>query len=226
MEGDGRAAPVGGRAGGLQLRGRLAAREGLDPGLPVARHLDDQLVGQRIDDRDADAVQAARGRVDLAVELAARMQRGEDDLQRRLVLELGMRIDRHAAAIVADQHLVAGQHFDMDGVGVAGDGLVHGVVQHLGDEMVHRPLVGAADIHAGALADGLQPLQHLDVARGIGIVLGGAARLPPDRSNRSPLFFAMRFLSSSAARGVSPVAALSSDMVGKPRENQPHPVGN
>ena len=40
---------------------------------------------------------------------------------------------------------------------MAGDRLVHGVVEHLGHEMVQRPLVGAADIHAGALADGLEP---------------------------------------------------------------------
>ena len=56
----------------LSLVVRLAAREGLRPRLAVARDLDDQLVGERVDHRDADAVQAARGRVDLAVELAAR----------------------------------------------------------------------------------------------------------------------------------------------------------
>ena len=44
---------------------------------------------QRIDDRDADAVQAARRLVGLAVELAARMQRRHDDFERRFLRNLG-----------------------------------------------------------------------------------------------------------------------------------------
>ena len=60
----------------------------------------------------------------------------------------------------------------MDRVGVARDGLVHRVVEHLGHEMVQGALVGAADIHGGPLADGLQALQHLDVAGGVGSILG------------------------------------------------------
>src|SRR5258708_29218708 len=62
----------------------LAARKGLRPGLPVARHFDDQLVGEGVDHGDADTVQAARGRVDLAVELAAGMQCREDRKSTRL----------------------------------------------------------------------------------------------------------------------------------------------
>jgi hypothetical protein len=50
---------------------------------------------------------------------------------------------------------------------MAGDRLVHGVVQHLGGEVVQGVLVGAADIHARAAADRLQPLQNLDVGRGV-----------------------------------------------------------
>ncbi len=38
--------------------------------------------------------------------------------------------------------------------------------------MVQRGLVGAADIHAGAAADGLQAFQNLDVF--CGVVLAGA----------------------------------------------------
>jgi len=43
---------------------------------------------------------------------------------------------------------------------VTGHRLVHGIVQDLGGEMVERGLIGAADIHAGAAAHGLQPLEH------------------------------------------------------------------
>ena len=52
---------------------------------------------------------------------------------------------------------------DLDEGGVAGDRLVHRIVDHLGEEMMQRLLVGAADIHARAPADRLQPLEHLDV---------------------------------------------------------------
>ena len=82
-----------------------------------------------------------------------------------------MRIDRDAAAIVAHQDAVARQHFEPDRIGVTGDGHVHGIVQNLGHEMMHGPFIGAADVHAGALADGFEPFQHLDVTGRIGIVL-------------------------------------------------------
>ena len=207
MEGHRRAAPVGGGAGRLQLGRGLAAREGLRPGLAVARHLDDQLVAQRIHHRDADTVQAARGRVDLAVELAAGMQRREDDLQRRLVLELGVRVDRDAAPIVADQDAVALEHFEIDRVGVAGDGLVHGIVEHLGHKMMHGPFIGAADIHAGALADGFQPFQHLDVTGRVGSILGRGALAASPIEKIAVLCHASCL--SSAARGDRWLAGIS-----------------
>ena len=74
-----------------------------------------------------------------------------------------MRIDRNAAAVVADRQPVAGGELDLDAGGMAGHRLVHGVVEHLGGEMMQAALVGAADIHAGAAADRLQPFEDLDV---------------------------------------------------------------
>jgi hypothetical protein len=46
---------------------------------------------------------------------------------------------------------------------MAGDGFVHRVVEDFGDEVVERALVGAADIHTGTAADGLQALEDLDI---------------------------------------------------------------
>src|SRR3546814_7708524 len=109
--------------------------------------LDHQPVGQRVDHRDADAVQAAGGGIDLGGKFAAGMQRGEDHLQRRLVLEFRMPVDRDAEAVVHDPQAAIGLKLDLDAVGVAGDGLVHGIVEHLGKQVVQGPLVGAADIH-------------------------------------------------------------------------------
>ena len=50
---------------------------------------------------------------------------------------------------------------------MAGDGLVHGVVEHFGEEVVQRALVGAADVHARPLAHRLEAFQYLDVLGGI-----------------------------------------------------------
>ena len=41
--------------------------------------------------------------------------------------------------------------------------------------MVERALVGAADVHAGAAADRLQPFEHLDRGGVVAVGGGGAA---------------------------------------------------
>jgi hypothetical protein len=46
---------------------------------------------------------------------------------------------------------------------MAGQRLVDGVVDHLVDHVVQaRAVIGVADIHARALAHGVQALEHLD----------------------------------------------------------------
>ena len=85
-----------------------------------------------------------------------------------------MRIDRNAAAIVGDGDKAVGLHLDLDPVGVTGQRLVHGVVDHLGEQVMQRLLVGAADIHAGAAADRLEPFQNLDVLGGVAGFAAGA----------------------------------------------------
>ena len=56
---------------------------------------------------------------------------------------------------------------DLDEGGVAGQRLVHRVVDDFGEQVMQRLFVGAADIHARAAPDRLQPFQDLNVARGI-----------------------------------------------------------
>ena len=58
-----------------------------------------------------------------------------------------------------------GQDRDVDGVAVAGQRLVDGVVDDLVDEVVQAALTGRADVHAGALAHGLEALEHGDGGR-------------------------------------------------------------
>ncbi len=52
-------------------------------------------------------------------------------------------------------------------VAEAGHRFVDGVVDDLDDEVVQPALIGAADVHGGPAADRLQPLEHLDITRGV-----------------------------------------------------------
>ena len=162
-----RAAFVVRGAGVEQFGGRMALGIALAPGLTVAENLDGQIVGERVDHGNADAVQAARGRIGLAVEFSARMEGRHDDFERRLVLELRVRVDRNPAAIVGDGEMAVLEKLDLDPARMSRDRLVHGVVQNLGEKMVQRLFVGAADIHAGALPDGFEPLKDLDILGGV-----------------------------------------------------------
>ena len=80
-----------------------------------------------------------------------------------------MLVDRDAATVVGDGQAVTFLQRHLDPVGVAGHGLVHRVVEHFGGQMMQCPLIGAADIHAGAAPDRLKPFQHLDRGTVIGI---------------------------------------------------------
>ena len=130
---------------------------------------------QRVDHGHAHAVQAARDLVGVAtligvVELPARVQLGHDDLGRRNAF-LGVDVDRDAAAVVEDGNAVIGVDFDHHRRRVARQRLVDAVIDDLVHHMVQaRAVVGVADIHAGPLANSLQPLENLD---GIGAVFGG-----------------------------------------------------
>jgi hypothetical protein len=154
----------------------VALREGLAVEGAVAGHLDDRLGGEGVDDADADAVEAAGRAIRLALELPARVERGHDDLERRLAGVLRVRVDRDAAAVVGDGQAVAWLQRDLDAVGEAGDGLVHAVVDDLGRKVVERAVVGAADVHARAAADGLEAFEHLDCGCVVAFGRGGSGR--------------------------------------------------
>ena len=72
-----------GRAGDLEVGRRLAALVALLVDLAVAPDLELEPLRQRVDDRDADAVQAAGDLVAVVVELAAGVEHGQHDLGRR-----------------------------------------------------------------------------------------------------------------------------------------------
>ena len=101
------------------------------------------------------------------------MQRGEYDLQCRLTREFRVGIDRNAATIVGNDQLPIRRQSDLDAGGVACNRFIHGVVEHLGGEVMQRPLVGPADIHARAATDRFQPFEDFDID---GIIFRGSRR--------------------------------------------------
>ena len=169
LETNGSSAPVLNRPEILDGALGQTSRINLTPELAVARHLDDQFFRERVHDGDADPVKTAGGLVGLVGKLAAGVQRGEHHFERGLVRKFRVRVDRNAAAVIGDGDIALVVEAHLDAVGVAGHRLVHGVVEHFGEEVVQGALVGAADIHARTFAHRLQPFEHLD---GGGVVSG------------------------------------------------------
>ncbi len=121
-----------------------------------------QLFRQGVDHRNADPVQTAGGFIRLAGKLAAGMQHGHDDFERRFAWVFGVWIDGDAAAVVADAQVSVPVQFHPDGLGVTSHGFIHGVIKHFSEQVVQRLFIGAADIHTRTLADRLQAFKHLD----------------------------------------------------------------
>src|SRR5262245_17999296 len=142
---------------------RHAALVALRPHVALTPDLDLEPLGERIDHRDANAVQPARNLVGRVLELATRVQNRQHDLRRRLAALL-VQIDGNASAVVPDRARPIGMQDDLDAVAVAGERLVHGVVDGLVDEMVQPVRARVADVHRRALAHGLEALEDLDVA--------------------------------------------------------------
>ncbi|UWN50673.1 hypothetical protein ASALC70_02895 [Alcanivorax sp. ALC70] len=149
----------------FQVRGLLAAGEFNAVQLAVPFHEHFQLARQGIDHRHADAVQAAGELVVLVGELAAGVQGGEDHFHAGLLLHR-VRIHGHATAVVLHLDAAVGEQGHADALGVAGQGLVHGVVDHFLDQMVGTAGVG---VHARAFAHRFQAREDLDVLGGVGV---------------------------------------------------------
>jgi len=96
---------------------------------------------------------------------AAGVQRGEHQLDAGHAV-LRVDVDGDAAAVVADGDGAVDVDGDLDACEqIAGEMFVDGVVENLGNAVVEGALIGAADIHAGLLADGLEALRACRVWR-------------------------------------------------------------
>ncbi len=142
--------------------------------LAFAPHHQAQHHAQRVHAGNAHAVQAARDLVAVLVELAARVQLGQRDLGGRalgLVLVVHLHAGRDASAVVGHRDRVVGMDGHDDVVAVAGECFVDGVVDHLEHQVVQAGAVGGvADVHAGALAHGLEAFEDRDRTFAVGVV--------------------------------------------------------
>ena len=149
------AAPLGGARLG-ELGGGNAFGILLLPDGAVAADLQLEQLGERVDAADADAMQAAGNLVGGAVELAAGVQHGHDDLRGGQALAIHIHlIDGNAAAVVGDGDGVIQMHDDVDGGGISGESFIDRVVHDLVDQMVQAHFTGGADVHGGTLAHAL-----------------------------------------------------------------------
>ncbi len=151
------------RAAGLfHLLGGLAPRKLHLVGGAVAAHLGNNLRGQGIHHRHAHAVQATGHLITVAAELAASMQDGQDNLERRN-LHLRMLVYGDTAAIVYHRHRPVGVDSDVHLRTIPRERLVDGVVHHLVDQMMQTFRTGRPYVHARPLAHGLEAFEYLDV---------------------------------------------------------------
>ena len=159
LEADGGAAALR-VAEDLYMLHYIAAGELHAVALPVLAHLDLKPLRKRIHDRRADAVQAAGDLISPAAEFAARVQHREHDLQRGFA-GLLLYVNRYAAAVILHADDVALLYRHVYVRAEAGKRLVDGVIHDLINKVVQSRGRGRADVHARALAHGLQPLKDL-----------------------------------------------------------------
>src|SRR5260221_1375921 len=168
----------------------------------VALHGGDQLRRERVDDRGAHAMEASRRLLAAGIELSTGVQGRKDDLEGG-PLVLGMLVDRDPAPVVDDGDagpvLVKG-HDDLRRVPV--HRFVDRVIYYLPHQVMEPRAADAPDIHAGPLANRLEPFENRDVFGG---VLGGHGESHADSK-------------AGGAGGASPTTSLN---LPRPVESRP-----
>ena len=150
----------------LERAGAFAAAVGLLVDRPVAADLHPEPGGERVHDRNADAVQAGGVLVGVGVELAARVQPGHHHLDRRKP-GAGLGVHRNAPAVVAHRQAAVLVDGHLDAAAVTRHRLVDAVVHHLPEEVMQPGLSRGADVHRGPDPHGLETLEDLDVSAGV-----------------------------------------------------------
>ena len=137
--------------------------------IAIAGNLDFEPFGNGIHALGSHAVGAAGVFVISLAVFAARVEAGEDEFHAGNAF-LFVDVDWNAAAVVADGDRAIRVDGHIDVGAMAGEKFVHRVVKHLADAVVESALIGAADIHAGLFANGLEALERTQV---IGSIVAG-----------------------------------------------------
>ncbi len=158
---------------------RDPAPEAGRPFVALPSHLDLQPARQRVHDRCANAVQAARGRVGAAAEFAACVQPRHHELDPG---QPGLRldVDGDTTPVVFDLGGMIGVQDDVDAGAATGKCLIDGIVDYLPQAVQQPPAVGGSDVHAGALAHRLKPFKHGQMARCVAVGTDFGHRLGAD----------------------------------------------
>ena len=149
---------------GSEVAHRLAALVALGVDLAVALDLELEPLGERVHDRDADAVEAARDLVALLVELPAGVEARQHHLGRGPLLGR-VHVHRDAAAVVHHRDRAVVVDGDDGSAAEAGERLVDRVVDDLVDQVVQAVGTGGPDVHRRPLPDRLEAFEHLDGTR-------------------------------------------------------------
>ena len=137
----------------------------------AAGDLDFEPLGDSVDALCADAVSAAGKFVAALAVFAARVKGGEHHLDSGNAV-LGMDIDGDTAAVVTDTDGSVDVDVDHNLGAEIGKVFVDGVIEDLGHAMVEGSFIGAADVHTGLLADGLEAFEFAEFGGVVGVGAG------------------------------------------------------
>jgi hypothetical protein len=98
-------------------------------------------------------MQTARNLVDAVVELAASMKHGHDDFESRPPLRVHLCWD--TSSVVGNRDTAIKMEMDVDGVTVASQELIDGIVHKLVDEVMQACGSCIANVHPWTLANSL-----------------------------------------------------------------------
>jgi hypothetical protein len=116
----------------------------------------------RVNNADADAVQAAGYLVSAFVELSAGMKRRQHHIQRAL-LGLVMHFRRNSQPVIFDRAAPVEVNMNGNPVATAGQRLVNRIVQYFINQVMKPAFLAVADIHIRAFANGLKPFENLNI---------------------------------------------------------------
>ena len=113
-------------------------------------------------------MQSSRNFVGVAVELAARVQRGHHDLRGGNFFAVDVHVvDGNAASVVDYSDGVVEVDGDFNFVGMAGERFVNRVVDDFINEVMQTQFARRTDVHRGAFAHGFHPAEDFDRVGGV-----------------------------------------------------------